>query len=497
MFTIEEQLFIGALLLLASVIASKASSRFGIPSLLLFLAIGMFIGADGPGNIYFDNAQFAQNIGTVALAFILFSGGLDTDWKAIRPVLRQGLLLANVGVLVSTGIFGIFAKYVLGLGWGEGLLLGSIISSTDAAAVFSVLRTTGVHLKGQLEPLIELESGSNDPIAVFLTVGLTELLIHPGASIAGLVPLFFWEMALGALVGFGIGWAMTWAMNRIHLDVDGLYPVLSIATVMLVFGASSLLHGNGFLAVYLAGITMGNRRMVRRQSIVRFHDAIAWLMQIAMFLTLGLQVFPSQVIPLAGQGLLGAAVLIFVARPASVFVALAFSGMSVREKLMISWTGLRGAVPIVLATFPLLDGVAHASFIFNIVFFIVLASVLVQGTTIARVARWLGLNRREPGEERHSLAFVPSVGPESRVLDLVVPIGALVGGRTIRDLELPHNVLVILIERNGEQIVPSGATVIRAGDHLRVLADPGQVSELNTRLLDLQSKQSKPAASES
>lgn len=480
---IEYLLLILALLLLAAVAASKASSRFGVPSLLLFLGIGMLLGSDGPGGVYFADAGLAQSIGTVALAFILFSGGLDTDWKAIRPVLGTGLLLANVGVLISTLLFGTFAVLVFGLTWLEGMLLGAIISSTDAAAVFSVLRMSNVHLRGDLEPLIELESGSNDPIAVFLTIGLTSLLVTPGTSIWGLVPLFFWEMLLGAALGFALGWLMTWLINRIHLDVEGLYPVLSTAAVLLVFGATVLLHGNGFLAVYVAGITMGNQRLVHRQSLARFHDALAWLMQISMFLTLGLLVFPSQLVPVIGVGLIGALVLTLVIRPIQVFVALAFTRYTPAEKFMVAWAGLRGAVPIVLATFPLIAGIGQASFMFNIVFFIVLVSVLFQGTTIRLVATMLGLNTGTPQQEHHSLEFIPAVGEESRVCDLVVPVGAQAASMTIRDLGLPRNVLVILIERNGKQIVPSGATVIREGDHLRVLADPAQLDELNTQLL--------------
>lgn len=312
---IEYLLLILALLLLAAVAASKASSRFGVPSLLLFLGIGMLLGADGPGGIYFDDATLAQHVGTVALAFILFSGGLDTDWKAIRPVLGTGLLLANVGVLVSTLVFGAFAMLAFSLTWLEGLLLGAIISSTDAAAVFSVLRMSNVHLRGNLEPLIELESGSNDPIAVFLTAGLTGLLVAPGPSLLGLVPLFIQEMVLGAGLGFALGWLMTWLINRVHLDAEGLYPVMSIAAVLLVFGATVSVHGNGFLAVYVAGIVMGNRRLVHRQSLARFHDALAWLMQIAMFLTLGLLVFPSQLVAVIGTGLIGALVLTLAIRP--------------------------------------------------------------------------------------------------------------------------------------------------------------------------------------
>ena len=483
---IEQLLLIIALLLIASVAASKASSRFGIPALLLFLGIGMLLGSDGPGHVGFANVPIAQNVGVIALIFILFSGGIDTDWRAIRPVLRHGLILANVGTLVSTAVFGAFATLAFSLTWLEGLLLGAIISSTDAAAVFSVLRTSGVRLRRDLEPLIELESGSNDPIAIFLTVGLTSLIVTPAASVATLIPQFLWQMLAGLVLGYLFGRLITWAINSIHLDVEGLYPVVTIAAVLLTFGATSALQANGFLAVYIAGIVIGNRSLVHRQSIARFHDALAWLMQIAMFLTLGLLVFPSQLVAVIGSGLLGALVLTLVARPLSVFVSLAFTRFSAADQLIIAWAGLRGAAPIVLATYPLLAGIAQANFMFNIVFFIVLASVLLQGTTIRRLATLLGVNTGEHRPEHHSQEFIPVISERSQVCDLVVPMSAGAAGRTIRDLQLPNNVLVVLIERGGDQFVPSGATVIRAGDHLRVLADPAQLTALNHRLAVMQ-----------
>jgi len=385
----EYLMLAAGVLLLLSVLASKASTRLGVPALLLFLLIGMLAGSDGPGGIYFDDPYIAQSVGTLALAFILFAGGLDTDWKTIRPILFPGLSLAVVGVLITALCVGVFAAYLLDYSITEGLLLGAIVSSTDAAAVFSVLRSRGVQLRGQLQPLIEFESGSNDPMAVLLTIGLLQVLTEPNVSFLDLVILFLKQMSLGIVFGYGTGRMMAWLLNRIHLEVDGLYPVLMIAMVLLTFAATASLGGSGFLAVYLAGLVLGSQKFVHRTGLLHFHTSLAWLMQIVMFLALGLLVFPHQLLPVAGVGLAVSAFLILIARPISVFIALLPFQFDLPDKALISWVGLRGAVPIILATFPFLAGIPLASPIFNLVFFIVLTSVLVQGTFIPQVARFL------------------------------------------------------------------------------------------------------------
>lgn len=389
MISIEYILLGASILLLLSIIASKVFGRLGIPALLLFLLIGMLAGSEGPGGIYFDDPWIAQSLGIFALAFILFAGGLDTNWADVRPVLWRGLALSTLGVFITALLVGWFATAVFGFSLLEGLLLGAVVSSTDAAAVFSVLRSKKVSLKGQLKPLLELESGSNDPIAVFLTIGFITLLVNARASVVDLIPMFVQQMVLGAVLGYGIGKGMTLTINHLRLEYEGLYPVLTISLVLLTYGAAALLGGNGFLAVYLAGLIMGNSRFIHKKSLMQFHEGLAWLMQITMFLTLGILVFPSHLVPIAVVGLLVSVFLIFIARPASVFVTLALTKMSFREKAMISWVGLRGAVPIILATFPLLAGIPKAEMIFNLVFFIVLASALLQGTSIPLVARWL------------------------------------------------------------------------------------------------------------
>jgi cell volume regulation protein A len=482
--TIEIILLITAGLLLISVVASKASSRTGIPALLLFLGIGMLAGADGPGRIYLDNPGLVQSIGVIALIFILFSGGLDTSWRAIRPILWSGLALANLGVLISTLVIGLAATFFLGFELLGGLLLGAIVSSTDAAAVFSVMRARAVNLRGNLEPLIEFESGSNDPIAVFLTMAISGLLMAPGSSAWNLIPAFILQMVIGAAAGYGLGRGMVFAVNRLRLNQEGLYPALTIALVLLTYGLTTLIRGNGFLAVYIAGIVMNEYSFVHKRSLMRFHDGLAWLMQIAMFITLGLQVFPSQLVPVIGSGLLMSLVLVFVARPLSVFLSLARSTLDTRDKLMVSWVGLRGAVPIVLATFPLLDGLPNADTIFNLVFFIVLTSVLLQGTTIPWVAHWLGVQSSKVIEWHYPGEFVPQVSASSQLMEIEIPQRSPAHDRSIVELNLPPGALVVAIQRADESVVPSGATVLNAGDRMMLLGDAEALREMRRIVLE-------------
>ncbi len=467
----EPLLLIIGLLLAISVAATRASNRFGVPALLLFMAVGMLAGSDGPGGIVFNDAALAQLIGVIALIYILFSGGLDTDWTIIRPVLIEGLVLANVGVLVSTIIAAIGAWLILGFNWPLALLLGAIVSSTDAAAVFSVMRTRGIHLKHRLEPLIELESGSNDPIAVFLTIGLTQLIVSQEATMFSLIPGFIFQMLLGAAGGYAFGRLMIWVINRIRLQQEGLYVVLTIALTLLTYGFTALIGGNGFLAVYLAGIMLGNANIVHKRSILRFHDGIAWLSQIAMFLVLGLLIFPSQLPAVAGQGLAMALWLVFVARPLSVIISLGWTRRSLAQLLMISWAGLRGAVPIVLATFPLLAGVPDAPLLFNLVFFIVLISVLVQGVSISWVARWLGVMSDRP-ESTDSHLFVPEVSGASQILEAHIPPDSALVGKSLIDADLPRGLLIVQIQREGGYIIPNGSTVFAPDDRLVLLVAP-------------------------
>jgi cell volume regulation protein A len=475
--TIESLLVLAGALLLFSVLASKATSRLGVPSLLLFLVVGMLAGSEGPGGIPFDDPYLAQSVGVLALAFILFAGGLETDWSSVSAVAAKGLSLATIGVLATAVLTGVFSSLLLGLSWQEGLLLGSIVSSTDAAAVFSVLRSRGASLKGRLRPLLELESGSNDPMAVFLTIGFVRLLTIPGAALGDLIPMFVLQMTVGAAAGFLVGKGGILLLNRVKLESDGLYPVITVALVLLTYGATTFLKGNGFLAVYLAGILLGNGEFIHKKSLIRFHDGMAWLMQIAMFLTLGLQVFPSHLAPVAGAALLISFFLMFVARPVSVFLSLAFSRMPLRSKLMVSWVGLRGAVPIILATFPLLAGVPNAELYFNVVFFIVLTSVLLQGTTLPVVAKWLGVRAPLPPRRDYPLEFVPGRKTTSEMVEVEVPEDSEVIGRQLVDLGLPKSALIVLLSRNDAFLVPRGSTVLQPGDRMLVLVEKDDMEE--------------------
>ncbi len=385
-------------LIILSILTIKLSIRFGIPSLVLFLAIGMLAGSDGLGGIYFDNPALVQSLGVIALTLILFAGGLDTDWAGVRPILWNGLALSTVGVFLTAFFVGLFVSWVQGFSFLEGLLLGAIVSSTDAAAVFMVLRARNARLPRPLTRLLELESGSNDPMAVVLTIAIIRLLTTPTTSFGELLSFFAMQMTVGAVFGIAMGEIMRRTLNSLNLELEGIYPVLSVALALLTYGLTASLNGSGFLAVYLAGLIMRRRPFPHQQSLLQFHDGLAWLMQITMFLILGLQVFPGRLIPIAWAGLLISLFLIFIARPISVYAALALSRMSYREQTLIAWVGLRGAVPIVLATFPLLAGIKQADAIFHLVFFIALTSVLLQGPPISLITRALKLDS-PPTEE--------------------------------------------------------------------------------------------------
>lgn len=471
-----------AVLLLVSVLASKISDRFGVPALLLFLILGMLAGSDGPGGIYFDDPAIAQSIGIVALILILFSGGLDTQWSSVRPVTKEAALLATFGVLGTALITGIVAQAVLGLPLKEGLLLGAIVSSTDAAAVFSVLRSKGISLKGRLKPLLELESGSNDPMAVLLTVGLIELILQPSLSPGFLVGFFLRQMLIGAVMGYATGRVMLFVVNRLRLGNEGLYPVLTLSLALLAFGLTDRMGGSGFLAVYVAGIVLGNNDFIHKRSLLRFHDGMAWIMQIVMFLALGLLVFPSRIVPVAGAGLAIAACLVFLARPISVFVTLLPSRLSWREKAFISWVGLRGAVPVILATYPLLAGIPQAELLFNAVFFVVLTSVLLQGTSLPLVARWLKVEAPALPKRVYPIEYTRMSGLRSELEELPVPPHSQVAGRAIVDLGLPDAFLIILVARDNDFLVPSGGTVLQAGDILLALSDKESLAHVQAKL---------------
>lgn len=389
--TFETSLLVIGALLVLSVLASKASGVLGIPSLLVFIAVGMIAGSEGLGGLYFDDAKTAQNLGVIALAFILMAGGMDTRWNTVKPVLKQSMTLSTVGVFVTAVVVGFcvhtFAHFTI----LEGLLLGSIVAATDAAAVFSLLRGRGINLRDDVQGILELESGTNDPMSVFLTIGITSLMTEKISGPAVLVQQFFIEMTLGVAVGILVGKVGKITMNRLKLEFEALYSVLSVAMVLIAFSLADVIHGNGFLAVFITGLVYGHEKSHRKKGLMKFHDGLAWLMQIAMFLSLGLLVFPSRLLDIMPQGILIAFILMFIARPIGVLISLVPYKTEWKVQGLIGWAGLRGAVPIVLATYPMLAGVKRSGEIFNIVFFVVLFSALVQGTTLPWLAKRLQL----------------------------------------------------------------------------------------------------------
>jgi len=469
--TIENILLVGSLLLLISIIAGKASFRFGIPTLILFLVIGMLAGSDGILGIQFDDPKIAQFIGIVSLNFILFSGGLDTDWGTIKPIFWQGFSLSTLGVLLTAVSLGVFVWWITDFSLYEGLLLGAIVSSTDAAAVFSILRSRSLALKSNLRPTLEFESGSNDPMAYVLTIAFLSLVTNPTAGIGSVILMFFKQMIIGTIAGYVFGRLSKYIINKIQLDAEGLYPVLAIALMFITFSATDFVGGNGFLAVYLCALYLGNQVLMHKKALIKAFDGFAWLMQIILFLVLGLLVFPSQVWPLAGVGILISVFLIFVARPVSVFLSLMFFKMKLRRRFYISWVGLKGAVPIVFATYPLIAGIDKAGIIFNIVFFVSLTSLVLQGTSLGIVAKWLHVALPQKVRRQSAVeAFLTDSGKSSMV-EICVPEGSHPVKKKVVDLLFPKSSIIALIRRDGAFITPNGNTVIEANDTMIVLSN--------------------------
>lgn len=468
---IENILLWVAILIFVSVVSSKLSDKFGIPILLLFLAIGMLAGSEGIGGIYFDDARLAKSVGVVALIFIIFSGGFDTNWKDARSVILPGAILSTAGVLMTAIITGFFAVYILKFSLLEGMLLGSIVSSTDAAAVFSVLRSKRISLKLPLKPLLEFESGSNDPMAIFLTVGFISILTVKNMGIAALIPRFVLDMSVGAFIGYFMAKFIVFFINRLKLGYEGLYPVIMISLVLLTYVIAVFLKGNGILAVYIAGLMLGKAEFPNKKMIMRFHDGLAWLAQIVMFITLGLLVFPSHIVPLIGAGFLITFLLMVVARPVSVLLCLLPFNINIRKKVMVAWVGLRGSVPIILATFPFMAGIPQADTIFNIVFFVVITSVFIQGTSIPVLSRILKLDVPLAKKTNYPIEFEKTAALDAEMIDVIVPFDSEVVGKRICDLDIPEKCLIVLVCRAGNFAIPSGDMVIESGDVLLVLAN--------------------------
>jgi cell volume regulation protein A len=479
---VELFLFGTALLLILCVLLSKASGKMGIPTLVVFLGVGILAGSEGVGGIYFDNAYYAKTLGIIALVYILFSGGLDTKWSTIKPVMRASVSLATIGVILTCLSVGYFTHYFLNFTLLEGFLVGAIISSTDAGAVFTVLRSQNINLKGNLKGLLEVESGSNDPMAIFLVTSLLVIMKNPEYSVYSLIPRLVQQMVLGAGVGWLGGKGMAHAFNRLRLEFEGLYMVLSLAMVLIIYTTAQVFDGNGFLASYVAGVVLGNETFVYKKTVILLHDGISWLMQSSMFLTLGLLIFPSKILGVASHGVLIAGFMILIARPLSIFISLANSRMNWREKLFISWVGLRGAVPIVMAMYPLVAGIGRAEYFFNLVFFVAIISLMVQGTTISFVAKKLGLLSAENHKNDKHHEYTATATLRNNMNYLTIPKDSTAIDKSIVELKLPQELLIVLIERRGEVIIPRGATLIEAEDKLMVIAGKDTLGVLKEKI---------------
>ncbi|NLK92290.1 MAG: potassium/proton antiporter [Bacteroidales bacterium] len=477
---IEIVLLVLSVLFFFSILAGKASSKFGVPALLLFLGVGMIFGSDGLG-IQFENIQISNTIGTIALCIILFSGGLDTKIAEIRPIIAKGIILATLGVFLTAIITGVIIWWILGMtmasagiGLLTSLLLASTMASTDSASVFSILRSKNLQLKNNLRPLLELESGSNDPMAYVLVITLIDLIkLNNAPSYWVVGGTLFLQLAIGALLGFALGKLAVRIINRIKIGNESLYPILIFTFCIFIFSATYFIKGNGFLAVYIGGLVIGNSKFVHKRSALNFFDGLAWMSQLIMFLTLGLLVNPHELIPIIIPGLIISFIMIFVSRPLTVFLCLLpFRKMQLKDKTYVSWVGLRGAVPIIFAIYPLVENVPHARLIFNIVFFCTLVSLVVQGTSLPLIARWLNLAEK-PKKINKMINFdvdfsndIKSVTTEIEITQKI-----LEKGNKLMELPFPENTLVVMVNREDNYFVPTGQTILQEKDKILIITD--------------------------
>ena len=477
-FTAENILLIGSVLIFSSIIISKTGYRFGIPTLLLFLLVGMIFGSDGLG-LQFNSAEDAQFIGMIALSIILFSGGMDTKFQDIKPVLKPGIVLSTVGVLLTTVLTGVFIYFLSGLTHTNieltmmaSLLLAATMSSTDSASVFSLLRSQRMNLKENLRPMLELESGSNDPMAYMLTIVLIQIISSGSElSLAVVGRDLLVQFLIGGSVGYACGRFAVWLVNRINLSNSSLYPILLLSIVFATFTITDLLKGNGYLAVYIAGVIVGNVRLVYRKEINTFMNGLTWLFQIIMFLSLGLLVNPHEMLDIAAVALLIGLFMIVIARPVSVFACLLpFRNISNKARLFVSWVGLRGAVPIIFATYPVIAGIDGSQQLFNIVFFITLLSLVVQGMSISSFARWLHLDLPEEKEGNEFGVELPDE-IDTKLEDMTLTTEMLAGGNRLKDMNIPKGSLVMLVKRGNEFIIPNGQVELHAGDKLLFISE--------------------------
>lgn len=479
-FTAENTLLIGSILLFVSIVVGKTGYRFGVPTLLLFLLVGMLFGSDGLG-LQFHDAKEAQFIGMVALSIILFSGGMDTKFREIKPVLNPGIALSTAGVLLTTLFTGLFIWWISGISWTNiylplttSLLLAATMSSTDSASVFAILRSQKMNLKHNLRPMLELESGSNDPMAYMLTIILIQFVQSSGMGAGTIIGSFVIQFIIGATAGYIFGKLAIIMLNKLNIDNQALYPILLLAFVFFTFSVTDLLKGNGYLAVYIAGIMVGNNKIMHRKEIYTFMDGLSWLFQIIMFLCLGLLVNPHEMLQVAGVALLIGVFMILVGRPLSVFLCfLPFRKINMKSRLFVSWVGLRGAVPIIFATYPVVAGVEGSNIIFNIVFFITILSLIIQGTTISFVARLLNLSKPL---EKTGNDFGVELPEEidSELNDMTVTAEMLAEAETLKDMNLPKGTLVMIVKRGDKFLVPNGTLKLQVDDKLLLISEKAE-----------------------
>ena len=474
---------IAGLLFIMSLFAGRISDKTKIPALLLFLFVGMLAGTSGPGGIEFNNALMANHIGAVALMFILFSGGFDTRWSEVKNIIKEGTILATVAVFITAAMIAAFAWKVLGLDPALSMLIGAIISSTDAAAVFSILRNQACGLRGSLKPLLEFESASNDPMAIFLTLTVLGYIANPDVPLPALFGRFIVQMLLGGILGFAFGWIASKLVERMQIDNESLYPVFGIGLVLLTFGLTDTLGGNGFLALYVCGIVMGNGDYLFKRNLAKFHEGLAMLMQISMFLVLGLLVNPVELKSVIVPGLLISLFLMFIARPFGIFLTMIKTPYSINEKLFIGWTGLRGAVPIILATYPLLENYPQANYVFNLIFFVVITSVLIQGKTLTHAAVLLKVDVPFKISPRYPLEFTKTHqtdGEETREVDIAAD--SVVSGKMVMELGTPPGVTILLIHRRNRFLIPKGDTFLMPDDILLLFGEKKQLHYMEKKL---------------
>lgn len=462
-----ELILIAGVLLAAGIAGALLADRVRIPGLLLFLGLGMIAGSEGLGEIKFDDAELARTLGTIALILILFEGGLTSGWSEIRPVLGTAASLATIGTAATALIAGFAAKLIFDLSLLEGMLVGAAIAATDSAAIFAVLRRST--LEKRLARSLEGESGMNDPVALLLVIGFIEWIQKPGYGVADMAGLLALKLGLGIAIGLAMGWAAVKVLDRVRLPTDGIYPVATVAIAGLAYGVTESVHGSGLLAVYLTALALGSAATPARRTIVSFHEGLGWVSQIALFILLGLLIFPSSLDDVAVKGIALSAALILVARPIATFLATALTPLNVREKVMLGWAGLRGATPIWLATFPVVAGIGAGDELFSIVFFVVVSSTLVQGASFEPLATRLGLTTDEPALPKRLFESgrIREMGGD--VIAYRLPEGAAAAGHRVRELELPREALVNVIVRDGHAIPPRGSTELREGDELHIL----------------------------